>query len=125
MAEITFDITAVSHSAVVLAVIHARVGMVVRKTLIDLEGAVRRMIVSVGAVDTGNMLNSTTHQMTGELTGEVRVGAEYAVFVEDGYMLVAWGHATGKLVAGRPFVAPAAKQIEPAFHAAIKAAVSV
>lgn len=72
----------------------------------------KQWIVAMGAVDTGNMLNSVDGHLAapgegGPLVGKIEVQAPYAVYVHEGYHLVAWGHPTGRYISGRPFLANA------------------
>lgn len=73
----------------------------------DGEALTKQWIVGMGAVDTGNMLGSVQGSPTGPLEGKIEVGAPYAVYVHEGYHLVAWGHPTGRYISGRPFLANA------------------
>lgn len=80
------------------------------KIMFDIERRTKENIVMMGAVDTGNMLN-TTHSVpnnpNGPNTREVRVPAEYAAYVHDGY-----AREDGGTVAGRPFMAQAVAEVE-------------
>lgn len=83
-------------------------GALVTKTTFDVEAQAKANIVSMRAVDTSAMLNSTQGRMVGPASGEVRVGKEYGVHVHEG---------THKM-AGRPFLQLAAEQVRPDFEAA-------
>lgn len=61
------------------------------------------------AVDTGNLMNSVSHTMTGTTVGEVAVGAEYGAFLELG---------TSRM-APRPYLGPATDKVKPAFERAL------
>lgn len=60
-------------------------------------------------VRTGELRESITASMDGD-TGVVRAGAPYALYVEDGHRIVAWGHETGRFQPPRPFLRPALYQ---------------
>lgn len=62
------------------------------------------------AIDTGNLLNSITHRMTGPTEGEVAVGAEYGVYLEMGT----------RRQAPRPFLGPAVEKVWPEFVKALE-----
>jgi HK97 gp10 family phage protein len=81
--------------------------------------AVRQTALSIEAdaklrapVDTGFMRNSIQTQVTGEMSAEVTVGAEYGAFVELG---------TSRTPA-QPFLTPAVDAARQPFEKAIKAA---
>lgn len=76
----------------------------VTKAVFDVEGQAKAR----AAVDTGAMRNSIQGQMTGNTSGEVGVGVEYAVYQEYG---------TAKMPA-HPFMTPAAEAVRPGFEAA-------
>ena len=79
---------------------------VVRKTVLDIQANAQ----AAAPVDTGFLRNSIQAQMQSELTGEVTVGAGYAVWVEFG---TSRRHAT-------PFLLPAVERVRPAFEAAMR-----
>ena len=62
------------------------------------------------AIDTGNLLNSGYHKMTGPTEGEVGFGAEYAVYLEMGSVRMA----------PRPFLGPAVERVWPEFVKAME-----
>lgn len=73
-----------------------------RKAIYDIENGAKNKIREYDAIDTGNMLNSVSSNITGDgrygqMTGEVGPTAEYAIYVHDG---------TSKMV-GRPFLTDA------------------
>jgi HK97 gp10 family phage protein len=94
--------------------------VVVAKTLSRIHETVNAEFASSGdgpsapgqppAIDTGNLANSITEQMTGPGEGEVDVGAEYGIYLEMG---------TAKM-APRPFLAPAVETVWPEFLAAVE-----
>lgn len=79
---------------------------VVFKTVKDIETDAK----DLAAVDTGKMRASTKGKMTGKLSGEVNVGAEYAPHVEYG---------TEKMDA-QPFITPAAERNRQPFEDGMK-----
>ncbi|MFN7948379.1 MAG: HK97-gp10 family putative phage morphogenesis protein [Blastocatellia bacterium] len=79
---------------------------VVRKAVRD----IRANAQAAAPVDTGFLRNSIQSQMQSELTGEVTVGADYAIYVEFG---------TSRRPA-TPFLMPAVERVRPAFEAAMK-----
>lgn len=87
--------------------LEAGIADAVASTVHDGEALTKQWIVEMGAVDTGHMLNSVHGEMTGRLEGRIVVGASYAVYVHEGYHLVAWGHRTDRYITGRPFLANA------------------
>lgn len=89
----------------VIAGLEAGAGLVVQKTVSDLEAAAK----SNAPVDTGALQNSITGEMTGALSGQVRATAEYAAYVELG---------TRKM-SPQPYMTPAAESVRPAFEAAM------
>lgn len=80
------------------------VRQLVQRAVLDVEGQAKQR----AAVDTGAMRNSIDGRMTGDTSGEVGVGQEYAVYVEYG---------TAKAPA-QPFMHPAADAVRPSFLAA-------
>ncbi len=107
--SIEFDFSAVYELAADLgnagAEAQALAEVVVAKSAADLEAQGKANIVSMGAVDTGTMLNSTSTDLNG-LTAEVGPTTNYAVYVHEG---------TWKNGGPRPFMSNAATTIEPAF----------
>lgn len=82
-----------------------KAGQVIRKSAHDIEARGK----SLAPVDTGNLRNSITTTVNG-LSAEVGPTAAYAPFLEGG---------TRKMAA-RPFMGPAADQVEPAFMSAME-----
>jgi hypothetical protein len=58
-------------------------------------------------VDTGTLRDSIHVEDGGDGTWQVVAGVDYAVDVELGHHLVAWGNDTNKFVAPQPFLRPA------------------
>lgn len=77
----------------------------VAKAAHDIEAGAKANIVSLGLIDTGNMLNSVRAMQVGPLHWRVEVGAFYGIFHELG---------TVRLPA-RPFLFPAAEAVSGAF----------
>lgn len=73
------------------------------------EGAVKVKIRDLNIVDTGNLMNSISHNV---MTETVRIGTnvEYAVYHEFGT----------KLMAARPFLRPTIEEEKPEFRSIIK-----
>jgi Bacteriophage HK97-gp10, putative tail-component len=101
--------------------------LIVARTGADIEAGAKERIVANGSVDTSNMLNSVAWTPTDELSGEVVVGAEYGVFVENGshHPARARQDREGGLdvtveytIGPKPFLAPAAEDARPGFEAA-------
>ena len=66
--------------------------------------------------DTGNLANSISHYMTGQVSAEVLAFAKYAVPLELGW------HTKGMTyVPPRPFMVPAADHVRPKFQKAVAA----
>lgn len=82
----------------------------VAKAAHDLEAQGKANIVSMGAVDTGAMLNSTSADISG-LQAIVGPTTNYAVYVHEG---------TWKNGGPRPFMSNAADTVEPQFLAAMQ-----
>jgi hypothetical protein len=73
----------------------------------EIEARTKDNIVLMGAVDTGNMLNSTGHLPTdGTKPAEVYVDAEYSGHVHEGHHT-----ADGGFVEGRPFLRNAYRDV--------------
>lgn len=109
---------------------HANEGgpLLVTKTGLEIEGGAKERIVANGSVDTGTMLNAVAWTPTDDLSGEVVVGVEYGVFVENGshHPARARHDAEGGLdvteeytIPARPFLAPAAEDARPGFDAGV------
>jgi hypothetical protein len=62
------------------------------------------------AIDYGNLMGSVSHEMISDMTGEVNIGAEYAVVLELG----------GARMEARPFAQPAAEKVWPEFEKAME-----
>lgn len=95
--------------------------LVVGKTTLDLEAAIKDNITAVDAIDTGTMLNTTTgiHE-PGSLDGIVTTDAT------DEHDRTYWqdvNYGTHKMAA-RPFVEPSVDSVQPAFDAAMAEVVS-
>lgn len=88
---------------------HRLLGQVVRKAALDIEAHAK----GAAPVDTGHLKSSIQAQMTGELTAEVAVGAEYGAYVELGTVRAA----------PRPYLGPAVEAVSDGFAAAVAAAV--
>lgn len=110
------------HTLQASAAVRRAVVNVVDKATSDLSAATKANIVEMGAVDTGNMVNTTRGESSG-LEGQVTVPADYAVYVHEGHRIVAWGHDTGRYAPPRPFLRRAIDEIRPVFYAALKRAV--
>lgn len=89
----------------ILAELDGVMEVIVKKSTYDCEAAAKRR----AAVDTGAMRSSIQSRFPTKLTGEVTVGVDYAIYVEYG---------TYKARA-QPFLAPALREVEPAFKRAV------
>ena len=76
----------------------------VQRAVLDVEGQAKQR----SAVDTGAMRNSISGRMTGDTSGEVGVGQEYAVYVEYGTVNAP----------AQPFIHPAVDAVRPSFLSA-------
>jgi HK97 gp10 family phage protein len=122
-------------------------GLVVRKAAFDVEAAAK----AKAPVDTGNLRASIAVMPTGELSAEVRVGAEYGAAVEYGTGVrtvdpdaphqpivirpkhkkaLSWPgaeHPVAQVVQlgqpPRPYLTPAVEEVRPGFEAAVGAAI--
>lgn len=103
-------VTYVTRTSQVRSMANAKAAGLVSWAAAALDADVRQQIEAVGAVDTGNMLNSTGHQMQGPRRAVVFVGADYSRYVHDG---------TSRM-AGRPFFTQAIELFRPAFAARVK-----
>ena len=88
----------------IAAKVPGAVRQLVLRAVLDVEGQAK----SRAAVDTGAMRNSISGQMTGDTSGEVGVGQEYAIYVEYGTVNAP----------AQPFMHPAADAVRPSFLAA-------
>jgi phage gpG-like protein len=79
---------------------------VVRESAFALEGAIKANIVGVGAVDTGNLLNSVHTEVLDPLSAEVGTGVEYAPYIEFGTYRTR----------ARPYFAPAVQVVGRLFR---------
>ena len=95
-----------------VAQLPAKASAVVRGHALQMEAEAKTNIVSMGAVDTGNMLGSTGIIEQSALSATVAVGAEYGPHVEYGTV-----HDTYS-IAPRPFWRRAKETVTPAFRAA-------
>lgn len=89
----------------------ARTATVIRKAAKDIQRDARIM----APVDTGNLRNSITTEVTGDgrtssMSAEIGPTANYGIYVELG---------TSRTPGGQPFLFPAADRHEPAFIAAM------
>lgn len=80
----------------------AKASTAFRKTILDIEADAKMLIEAYDAVDTGDMLNSTTSTITGDgrtgtMTGEVGPTVDYGLFVHEGT----------SVMPGRPFLGDA------------------
>ena len=66
-------------------------------------------------VDTGRLRNSITHQQFDENTEIIGTNVEYAPYVELGHMT-----ASGKKIAGKPYLRPAAENHSAEYKAIIQ-----
>lgn len=81
------------------------------KAAFDCQAESQRNIVAMGAVDTGNLLNSQTAEPdAGPDYSETRSGAEYSGFVHDGT----------RSMPARPFLRLAADRVRPGYVAALE-----
>jgi HK97 gp10 family phage protein len=87
---------------------HSMLSAAVRKTAFDLEANAKDVV----PVKTGNLKNSIQAISKDDLNAEVRVGAEYGIYVEYGT----------RRMSARPYMRPAAEKVEPAFIEACKQA---
>lgn len=83
------------------------VNRIVREQVFVTEGDIKDNIVAYNYIDTGATLNSTQGRMTGETSGEVVVGTEYA----------AYGNYGTRYQPARPFASDAATKAEGEFPA--------
>ena len=81
------------------------VNQIVREQILVTEGDIKINIQKYDYIDTGATLNSVASQMTGEFSGEVTVGTEYAVF----------GNYGTRFQPARPFASDAAVTAESEF----------
>lgn len=112
------DITqAVAHGSR-LAQAGARIGApasaVFRRTAFAIEADAQALIIAMDAVDTANMLNSVSTEITGDgrsgsMSAEIGPTADYSVHVHEGT----------SVMAGRPFLANAFDRQVPGFQAAL------
>lgn len=79
-------------------------GLIVAKTARHVEAGAKNK----APVDTGNLKSSIQSQQIDALTWEIRVGAEYGIYVHDGTFRMA----------SRPFLRQSLDEAEPAFVAA-------
>jgi len=117
----------------VIARSEAKAAAIVAKTGIDIEAGAKER----APVDTSNLENSIAWAPTGTYEGEVIVGAEYGLYVEDGTvhpprhyktsitdpsrgLAVPVAHYTrGYTIAPQPFLAPAVEDARGPFEAAV------
>lgn len=105
-----------------------RAAAIVSKTGIDVVAGAQARIQENRSVDTGNMLNSVAWEPEDALSGEVRVGAWYAIFVEGGSVHPERAYRTREggldvmdayTIAPKPFFAPAVEDARAPFQAAV------
>lgn len=115
---IEFDASTVVAYSTRLSAAGGRVGAkgsaVFRKTIFDIEADAKMLIEAYDAVDTGDMMNSTTSTIsgdgrTGEITGEVGPTVDYGLYVHEGT----------SVMPGRPFLADAFDRRVTPFEAAL------
>ena len=96
----------------VAADIHRQACQVVEKAARDIEANASTNCVAMGAVDTGNLLNSIAGQALKADNSAWRVyaGAEYAAYVNYGT----------RTMGARPFFTDAVDQVRPVFNAAMR-----
>lgn len=82
-----------------------RAEVIVAKAARDIEGGAKNRC----PVDTGNLKNSIQSRQTGPAAWEVRVGAEYGIYVHDGT----------RVMRPRPFLVQAVDAERAAFEAAV------
>lgn len=92
----------------------ARGSLALRKTALDIEADAKSLIVSMDAVDTGDMLNSVSTTISGDgrsgtMTAEIGPTADYAIYVHEGT----------SVMPGRPFLALAYDRRVPAYTDAL------
>lgn len=92
----------------------ARSSAVFRKTILDIEADAKMLIEAYDAVDSGDMLNSTTSTITGDgrtgtITGEVGPTVDYGLFVHEGT----------SVMPGRPFLGDAWDRRVPLYTEAL------
>lgn len=86
----------------------ARASAAFRKTIHDIEADAKMLIEAYDAVDTGDMMNSTSSTIAGdgrfgEMTGEVGPTVDYGIYVHNGT----------SVMPGRPFLDDAFDRREP------------
>lgn len=92
----------------------ARASAAFRKTVYDIEADMKALIVSYDAVDTGNMLNSVSSQISGDgrrgsIAAEIGPTADYAIYVHEGT----------SVMPGRPFAGDAFDRRVPGYLEAL------
>ena len=85
-----------------------------RKTAFDIEADAKMLIEAYGAVDTGDMMNSVSTDITGDgrhgtMTAEIGPTVEYAIYVHEGT----------SVMPGRPFLGDAFDRRAPAYTEAL------
>lgn len=112
----------------VIARSEQRAAAVVAKTGVDVMAGAQARIVENRSVDTSNMLNSVAWEPEDALSGEVRVGAWYAIFIEGGSVHPERAYRTREggldvmdayTIAPKPFFAPAVEDARAPFQAAV------
>lgn len=124
MAKDSVVVTVESHLGEIAEKAHDKAAVIVEKTGTDIEAGAKFRIEENGSVDTGNMLNSTIWTPVDELEGEVIVGADYGVFVENGTVhpsrtTRAGNQTRAYTIPARPFLVPAAEEARPGFELAV------
>jgi len=101
----TFGVVMTSRIPAIMAAAQAQAALIVAKAALDVEGKAK-----MGApVDTGHLKGSVQAKDISQLEWEVRVGADYGIYVEFG---------TSRMAA-HPYLVPAAELVRPSFVAAM------
>lgn len=89
--------------------VHHRLQQHLRKTLSGIETRVKQNILSRNLILSGFMLGSVDSYLTGDMNGDIVVGADYSVFHEIGT----------RKTPPRPFFGPAISEAELPFYEGI------
>jgi hypothetical protein len=97
-----------------------RAAAAVAKTGLDIEAGAKER----APVDTGFLMNTIIWLLETAWRGEVRVGAEYGIYVEGGSVhppreTKSGGTTRAYTIAPQPFFAPAVEDARPGFEAAV------
>lgn len=90
--------------------VHDLACQVVEKAARDIESNASTNVVTMGAIDTGNLLNSIAAEQLTEDRWKVMAGAEYAAYVNYGTTHMG----------ARPFFTQAVDRVRPVFRAAMR-----